>query len=355
MKPKCAPPKPSVCLRFSRDGRSLPRQPHGHGSHFPLALRRRGGKALWLARKRPMLAYLLLVHRYPKQFKRLFRAIHHPDNHYLVHVDLNSGPELADEIGAFLRPYPNAELLTSQGAVWGGYSLVDVELRGMAKLLRMDRDWTYFINLSGQDFPLKTQGEIRAFLGRANGKEYLRVLDQQKLRPETMNRILHHFEETSTKMVQSPGNRPYLTDATPYIGNQWMMVTRAFCQYVCHAPEANRFKAFYRNSFIADEGLFQTVMMSDGAHGEIVNSDMRAIDWVADGDIKLRPRTYRAADAPALLASGNLFARKFDLTVDAEIIDILEARLTSSAPTRQTKREAPEPVGNRSVLEAIPS
>ncbi len=36
-------------------------------------------------------AYLILVHRYPQQFMRLFRAIYTPANHYLIHVDKRGG------------------------------------------------------------------------------------------------------------------------------------------------------------------------------------------------------------------------------------------------------------------------
>ena len=45
-----------------------------------------------------MIAYFILVHRYPDQFKRLFKAIYHDSNHYLIHVDKSSGPELQQEI-----------------------------------------------------------------------------------------------------------------------------------------------------------------------------------------------------------------------------------------------------------------
>jgi hypothetical protein len=47
-----------------------------------------------------MIAYLILVHRYPCQLKRLFRAIFHPANYYLVHVDKRSGVGLQTEIQA---------------------------------------------------------------------------------------------------------------------------------------------------------------------------------------------------------------------------------------------------------------
>ncbi|MBF4237805.1 beta-1,6-N-acetylglucosaminyltransferase, partial [Vibrio anguillarum] len=55
-----------------------------------------------------MIAYLILVHRYPDQFKRLFHAIYHPNNHYVIHVDKTSGKEISDEITLFLNDYQNA-------------------------------------------------------------------------------------------------------------------------------------------------------------------------------------------------------------------------------------------------------
>jgi hypothetical protein len=274
-----------------------------------------------------LIAYLLLVHRFPQQFKRLFRAIHDPDNHYVVHVDANAGPDLQAEIRDFLKLYPNAAMLESRKALWGGYSLVDAELRGMEKLLEMNADWEVFINLSGQDFPLMTQKSIKAFLARHRGQEFIKVLDQAVARPDTMDRVRKYVIELGGRMVRTPLARRFLSGARPYIGNQWMMVSRAFCTFVCRDPAAARFKAFYRNTFIADEGFFQTVMMNGAPHGQIVNDDKRMIDWIPDGDIKLRPRTYTAEDAAALIASGDLFARKFDAEVDSKILDILEAHL----------------------------
>ena len=62
------------------------------------------------------IAYLVLVHRYPEQFKRMFRAIHAPGNLYVVHVDENSGPAMEDDIRAFLEPYQGAEVLPARPA-----------------------------------------------------------------------------------------------------------------------------------------------------------------------------------------------------------------------------------------------
>ncbi|MGL4507774.1 MAG: beta-1,6-N-acetylglucosaminyltransferase, partial [Aeromonas sobria] len=87
------------------------------------------------------------------------------------------------------------------------------------------------------------------------------------------------------------------------------------------------------------EGFFQTVIMNTSYQGRIVNDDKRAIDWIPMGDIKLRPRDYLAEDATALLQSDHLFARKFDETIDSQILDILEGVLAQ--PLANTARAEP--------------
>lgn len=278
-----------------------------------------------------MIAYFLLVHRYPAQFKRLFNAIYAPGNQYVVHIDKSSGADLALDIAAFLDPYQGVEILEAKDALWGGYSLVDAELRGMARLLEMGSRWTHYINLSGQDFPLKSQDYIRQFFAANPGKQFIRALDQRTERPDTMNRVSHLFVEENGKITATGVARRYLPGDTPFIGTQWKAVTRSFCEYVCHDPRVERFKAFYRHSFIADEAFFQTVIMNSGDQGTVMNDDLRMIDWVPDGDIKLRPRNYDVKDLSALKRSTDLFARKFDAENDSEILELLELHLQSPA------------------------
>lgn len=54
------------------------------------------------------IVYFILVHRLPKQFKRLFEAIYEPGNSYLIHIDKKASNELKAEICLFLKPYKNA-------------------------------------------------------------------------------------------------------------------------------------------------------------------------------------------------------------------------------------------------------
>ena len=207
-------------------------------------------------------------------------------------------------------------LLMQNCAAWLAYS-------------KWEASGLHYINLSGQDFPLKSQDYIRQFFAANPGKQFIRALDQRKERPDTMNRVSHIFTEENGKMTATGVARPFLAGDTPFIGTQWKAVTRSFCEFVCHDPRVERFKSFYRNSFIADEAFFQTVIMNSGDQGIVMNDDLRMIDWVPDGDIKLRPRNYDENDLGQLERSTDLFARKFDAEEDTEILSLLERHLLS--------------------------
>lgn len=274
-----------------------------------------------------MIAYFLLVHRFPAQFKRMFRAIYTPGNRYLVHVDKSSGKALAADIAAFLAPYRGVEILKPRRALWGGYSLVDAELRGMKQLLASDSGWQHYINLSGQDFPLKSQGYIKEFLAAHPDTQFIRHADQASVRPDTMNRIKSLFVERFGRIWRTGIPRRQPAGMVPHIGTQWKIVSRAFCEHVCHSRAVTPLKRFYRYSLIPDEGFFQTVLMNGFAKGKVVNDDLRLIDWIPDGLIKLRPRTFTSRDAAQLTLSPDLFARKFDSNEDSRIFDLLERHL----------------------------
>jgi len=267
------------------------------------------------------IAYLILVHRLPNQFKRLFEAIYEDDNHYLIHIDKKAEQELGTEVESFLKDYPNVYILKSENVIWGGYSMVQAELDGINFLLNIGAHWDYFINLSGQDYPLKSQKIIREFLTENNSKNYIKIADQRDIRPETMNRIENYFDEVGNKISPLTYKREFMKDITPYIGGQWMILTRDCCTFICTSTEVKKFENYYKNTLIADESFFQTVLMNTKFAGKLVNDDKRAIIWIPDGDIKLRPKTFTIDDLDFLNSENHLFARKFDDNVDKEIIN----------------------------------
>jgi hypothetical protein len=271
------------------------------------------------------IAYLVMVHRLSKQFRRLFRAIYHPDNIYLINIDKKADRLTKQQIWSFLNKFPGIHILENQTVVWGGYSMVQAELSGMQYLLKLEQKWDYFINLSGQDYPLKSQHIISNFLAANRGTSFLKFADQVQTRPETLNRIENYFSEEDGAISDETHKREYMKGITPYIGGQWMILTRECCSFLCHNKEVDKFMDYYKNTLIPDESFFQTVLMNSSFKGTLVNDDLRAIIWVPDGDIKLRPKTFTKADLSFLKEGSNLFARKFDDNVDADVISALNA------------------------------
>jgi hypothetical protein len=271
------------------------------------------------------IAYFILVHRFPEQFKRLFKALYHPENHYLIHLDKKTGISTYEDIEDFLTDFPNTYILESVNVVWGGYSMIQAELNGIKYLLNLNIKWDFFINLSGQDYPLKSQKIIREYLTKNIGNNFIKIANQLTLRPETMNRIENYFVETDNGFSGVPYKRAYLKDVIPYIGGQWMILTRECCEFICNSGEAKKFEDYYLNTLIADESFFQTVLMNTSFDGKLINDDKRAIIWIPDGDIKLRPKTFTEDDIKFLLEGDNLFARKFDDNIDNKIIDSMES------------------------------
>lgn len=268
------------------------------------------------------IAYLILVHRLPKQFKRMFKSLYIPNNYYLIHIDKKADQKIHSEIKEFIKDFQNTYILESESIVWWGYSMVQVELNGIKKLLEISAKWDFFINLSGQDFPMKSQKEITNYLSKNINNSYLKIAEQLLERPETMNRIENYFIDNWDNVSQIISKkRDYMENVIPYIGWQWMILTRKCCEFIINNIETKKFEKFYTNTLIADESFFQTLLMNSSFSWKIINDDKRSIIWVAEWDIKLRPKTFNNTDIDFLSINGNLFARKFDDNIDSDIIN----------------------------------
>lgn len=276
-------------------------------------------------RKEITIAYFILVHRLPKQFKRLFKSIYNPNNYYLIHIDKKASADLHEDVTNFINDFENTFILESESIVWGWYSMVNIELNGIKKLLSLWLNWDFFINLSWQDFPLKNQKEINNFLCENKDNNFLLVSNQETERPDTMNRVENYFIDNWNYVYEvSNEKRDFLKDTIPYIWWQWMILNRDCCEFICNSLETKKFTDYYINTLIPDESFFQTLLMNTSFDWNIVNDDKRSIIWVSDWGIKLRPKTFKKEDIDFLSLKNNLFARKFDDNEDSEIIDSIK-------------------------------
>ncbi|KAK3105038.1 hypothetical protein FSP39_015825 [Pinctada imbricata] len=114
------------------------------------------------------LAYSILLYKDVSQFEILLRAIYRPQNFYCVHVDLKSEKNIYDAVSGIAGCFDNV-IMTSErfNVSWGKYSILEPEFSCMKQLLKYKK-WKYFINLTGQEYPLRTNAELVKILGAFN-------------------------------------------------------------------------------------------------------------------------------------------------------------------------------------------
>ena len=148
------------------------------------------------------IAFSLLVFKDIEMVDRLLRSVYRPQNRYCIHVDSKSDAEFYSAVQSVAACFPDNVRMSSRrvDVQWGHFSVLEPELICMEDLWDMDENknssdkefgkdsekvpkqkkekWKYFINLTGQEFPLKTNHELvkimKAIKG-ANSQEGTRV------------------------------------------------------------------------------------------------------------------------------------------------------------------------------------
>jgi hypothetical protein len=118
--------------------------------------------------------------------------------------------------------------------------------------------------------------------------------------------------------------RMFPRNMRPFGGPGYWVINRGCAEYIDKFTRDNpEFVKFFKYVDIPDESFFHTIVMNSSFAENVVNDDLRCIDISgAHG-----PRIWRKADFRLLGQSSALIARKFDPTVDTEILDLIDAQL----------------------------
>ena len=118
------------------------------------------------------LAFGILVYKEFEQVERLLRAIYRPQNQYCIHVDQNNTVDTEktyDALNNISNCFHNVYVVPDRIDVkWGEYSILEAEFKCLEHLWKA-KGWKYYINLTGQEFPLKTNLEIVKILKAMDG------------------------------------------------------------------------------------------------------------------------------------------------------------------------------------------
>ena len=274
------------------------------------------------------LAYVITAHKNPRQLRRLLDRIDRPRNTCVLHIDVTAPPEMHAAARDYAAAHPNCTVIPSERIIWGSWRLAHAQIRGLAEALRASSDWTYCINLTGQDYPLKTHDEIVAALaGGPAGANYLEVLDFDNAGVNPRKRLEFYWAPWRGKMKKLFRRRAPRFKV--YWGSNYFALTRAACEHLATSAIAREMQRRFRFTLCADELIFQNALMHgpEPLRSSIVNKTWRKLTWAGGS----HPKTYAIADLEELLASDAWFARKFDEGVDAKVLDALDEHLQHRA------------------------
>lgn len=278
------------------------------------------------------IAHLILSHQNPDAVARLASQLAHPDGTVYVHVDKKTSVQpFAERLG---NP-SHVRLIQHRTAIaWGAYSMVDATLRAMEEILAQGK--YDFINLlSESDYPLKKTSEFHAFLNGNPGKSFMEMhfrgspwWDEAQQKTNSYHLVDYRFpgKYTVQKALNTLLPERSLPAGLHFTGrSQWMTLSAKHVQYVldyeARHPKAIR---FFTHTWGPDEFFFQTILHSSAHRDELVSDSLRYIDWSEE---KVSPKTLTCYDFDALADSGKFFARKFNPSVDAEVLDRIDTDL----------------------------
>lgn len=273
--------------------------------------------------------YLIRAHTAPEQLARLVRRLDEGDARFYVHVNKLTDDATFEAMQQGLAGRDNVVWLPRVACYWGGFSLLQATLVGIEAILASGDPPDYAILLSGQDYPLQAPSEIEAFFEARRGRNFLHHfrLPAEEWAGEGggLNRVRYPYFERiryKTRLLRLPIPRRFPRGLEPYGGMAlWALTGEALADVMRFLAERPDVLRFFRRTKMPDELFFQTIMLSTPLAGSVENEFLHYLDWSGGS---AHPATLRAADLPKLRASGKLFARKFDASVDSEILDLLD-------------------------------
>jgi len=309
------------------------------------------------------IAYIIIAHKNPQQLLRLVKRLNHADSYFFIHIDVNADPSVFSSIESSFKDFPNVTLLKRFNSAYASFGIVQGTVEGLNKAVESKIPFDYLINLSGQDYPIKTNVQIREKLSERADASYIWYFELPFVGTHPTKGIvcqkLNRIEQWHVRLegrylnfplsrqkyrkifsvkrsflwlginLMLPKKRPFIKNYTPYGGGQWWCLSRKHAEYVYKYVKENKKQyAYFKYTNIPDEIFFQTVLLNSPHKNEIVNDDLRLLYFAGDSS---HPIIYKTDDYPIIADSAQLFARKFDTTKDELVLDLIDKHLLMSA------------------------
>lgn len=274
------------------------------------------------------IAYFILAHHRPQQLRWLIEALTQPGDGgrdtIILHVDRKSMLGLKSErrgiwqmARALAAEFPNVILMRPRFTNWGGWSLSRIQLDAIAIALNASADWSHFVNLSGQCYPIKSVGQIRRALAADPDQVFVEMRHLSSLPEDDWHLRWHPMLELPVRAVKFRGPRPPPEGfELAYKGSQWSILPRAFCEWQQRAEIAKPIRRYLSRLLLSDELIMQTLVRNGPWRDKVALHYGREIIFPG-------PKVLTRDDLPRLMRSPALYARKFDHERDPHVLPYL--------------------------------
>lgn len=277
-----------------------------------------------------------------KNFNHLFEIINFfKDDTFEIYLHIDKKTKLPNSVVEKLRTIKNLKFLSRRYTVnWGGVNQLNCYLLLAEEALKNNKN-IYFHLISGQDFPIKNITQFKKLFGASEQYDYLENFAFPRINWENENggfdrlsyyyfldffyaKKLYKWIMLLAKLQKKLSIKRPLPENIKqfYGGSSWWSLTKNTLQYAVDYTKANKylFKRM-RYTLASDEIYFQTVIMNSKYAKNVINDNLRYIDWSAErvGKYSPSPAILDISDFKKIESSNALFARKFDVPSSDEL------------------------------------
>jgi hypothetical protein len=283
------------------------------------------------------IAYIIAAHHRPDLIIRTVRRLYKSTHGFFIHFDAKSPDIHFQRLVDGLKDLENVKFLKRFKCRWGNVGSIRGVLGGIGELAKSDFIYDYAIQMSGLDYPIKSNFQIEERLALARGGSFMEASAWPIPNWENgraIKRIENYFIhlpvpywlrkigwQPAWQHLSIPMKRKIPGGLHPHFGSAFWYLHRNCLQYiheyVMRHPE---FVAFFAHTYIPDECFFQTLVMNSPFAATVTTRSLTHCDWRPPW-----PGIMTLDDLPKLRKSDCLLARKFDPVIDGQVLDELDS------------------------------
>ncbi|OKS88479.1 beta-1,6-N-acetylglucosaminyltransferase [Mucilaginibacter polytrichastri] len=270
-------------------------------------------------------ALLIINHVSPLQTKRLIERLN--NDYFDFYIQLDKKTDLKSY--AILKDIRNVIFIGKRITVTpGGYSALKANLAGLSQIIESEIRYHSISLISGSDYPTKRADEICDFLNIYKGKQLIAYDESWSQNiPEKISKYYltdYHFtgKQFAERLLNKISGKPEIPKMLKFIGKSaYWTITPNCATYVLAYIDRLELDSFLKFTNGSDEFVFQSIIMNSPYHEEVVNSNYRYTEPASDS---ITSKTLTVKDFNKIIFSDSIFAGKFDITVDYEILDMID-------------------------------